>query len=47
MGQSALRSLVEQRALGNEAAAATLDSLRTLGLFERHPRLESYVAQAG
>ena len=36
-----VRALHEQIALGNAGAVVALDSLRALGLFERHPRLAS------
>lgn len=38
-GRYEIEPLVAQHALGNAAAAVTLDSLRALGVFERHPHL--------
>lgn len=39
MAEMALGNLFTQDSLGNEAATAALDSLRALGVFERHPHL--------
>ena len=41
-----MEALREQVVLGNPAAAVALDSLRQLGVFERHPRLAAAVGGA-
>ena len=42
-----VRTLLDETGRGNAAARVTLDTLRRLGVFERHPRLAALVGEAG